>query len=162
MYLELASLFENPGMSVPFGYRLPARYDELPFVCAPEISGQVKNRTGVVTLEGRAKVELCAACDRCAAGFDYHDEVPLLHTLVLSLNDEDNSDFILLESSRFCPDDLVWDDIVLSLPTKMLCRPDCAGLCTCGQNLNEGACACKPEGDPRLAKLKQLLDSPAI
>lgn len=42
----------------------------------------------------------------------------------------------------------------------VLCRPDCKGLCPeCGANLNEETCACDLENiDPRLAKLKELLD----
>jgi uncharacterized protein len=42
----------------------------------------------------------------------------------------------------------------------VLCRPDCKGLCpTCGANLNHSACACAVDDiDPRLAKLKELLD----
>ena len=28
----------------------------------------------------------------------------------------------------------------------------------CGANLNDGPCGCKPEKDPRLAVLEQLLD----
>ncbi len=36
--------------------------------------------------------------------------------------------------------------VLLELPMKPLCRPDCAGLCpTCGANRNEGPCSCKPE-----------------
>jgi len=38
--------------------------------------------------------------------------------------------------------------VLLELPMKPLCRPDCAGLCRrCGANLNEGPCSCKPEAD---------------
>ncbi len=33
--------------------------------------------------------------------------------------------------------------LLLALPFKALCRPDCKGLCPrCGANLNEGPCAC--------------------
>jgi uncharacterized protein len=52
------------------------------------------------------------------------------------------------------------DAVALALPEKILCRPDCAGLCTvCGKNLNdephehEAATA-----DPRWAALEALLD----
>ena len=160
MFLELESVFNNPGLSEPFDYRLPERYDDLPFAQPPAIIGEVKNRAGVVTLEGRADVRLYACCDRCAVDFGYVANVPLFHTLVLSLNDESHDDFVLLSSYRFSPDDLIWEDIVLALPPKLLCKPDCAGLChRCGQNLNEKACECKPEGDPRLAVLKQLLET---
>lgn len=35
--------------------------------------------------------------------------------------------------------------VLLELPMKPLCRPDCAGLCpTCGHDLNEGPCGCEP------------------
>ena len=33
--------------------------------------------------------------------------------------------------------------LVLSIPERSLCRPDCGGLCaTCGANLNQGPCGC--------------------
>lgn len=35
--------------------------------------------------------------------------------------------------------------VVLSLPSRAYCRPDCKGLCPrCRKNLNEGTCGCKP------------------
>lgn len=54
---------------------------------------------------------------------------------------------------------LVREDMLLSIPMRQLCRPDCKGLCpTCGKNWNEGPCECQDEpGDPRLAELKKLL-----
>jgi uncharacterized protein len=49
---------------------------------------------------------------------------------------------------------------LLAMPTQPLCHPDCQGLCMqCGQNLNEADCGCEvDEIDPRLAKLRSLLD----
>jgi DUF177 domain-containing protein len=52
------------------------------------------------------------------------------------------------------------DAAVLAIPTRFLCRPDCAGLCpACGESLNDA----DPEEhkhdrgtDPRWAKLKEL------
>lgn len=52
------------------------------------------------------------------------------------------------------------DALVLSLPDQLLCRPDCAGLCSvCGEPLNDA----DPEahrhsqgGDPRMARLRDL------
>ncbi|MCP5099292.1 MAG: DUF177 domain-containing protein [Chloroflexi bacterium] len=50
---------------------------------------------------------------------------------------------------------------VLAIPIQPICRPDCQGLCDqCGQNFNEGTCECDADDiDPRLAALKNLLDS---
>ena len=58
---------------------------------------------------------------------------------------------------------LVRELSLLSVPIKILCRPDCQGLCQqCGANLNFGECGCEREEiDPRLAVLQSLLkDNP--
>jgi uncharacterized protein len=52
------------------------------------------------------------------------------------------------------------DALALALPPKLLCRPDCAGLCpVCGVSLNvaePGSHEHPPEPDPRWAKLREL------
>jgi DUF177 domain-containing protein len=52
------------------------------------------------------------------------------------------------------------DAIALALPDKILCRPDCAGLCVeCGKNLNDEPHTHEEEhGDPRWAALEALRD----
>lgn len=51
------------------------------------------------------------------------------------------------------------DALALALPAKLLCRPDCAGLCPlCGVDLNEAGPGHRHERhpDPRWAKLSEL------
>ena len=52
------------------------------------------------------------------------------------------------------------DALALALPEKILCRPDCAGLCpVCGKDLNEEPHAHDEEReDPRWAALAELKD----
>ena len=52
------------------------------------------------------------------------------------------------------------DAVALALPDKILCRPDCAGLCPeCGKNLNdEPHTHEETETDPRWAALEALRD----
>jgi uncharacterized protein len=52
------------------------------------------------------------------------------------------------------------DAVALALPDKILCRPDCAGLCgECGKNLNEEPHTHEEERvDPRWAALEALRD----
>jgi uncharacterized protein len=46
-----------------------------------------------------------------------------------------------LDSVTIDPD--IRDEIILDHPIRVLCKPDCRGLCSfCGTNLNEGACDC--------------------
>jgi uncharacterized protein len=50
------------------------------------------------------------------------------------------------------------DALALTLPSQLVCRPDCAGLCPqCGANLNDDPeHAHEREPDPRWAKLSEL------
>jgi uncharacterized protein len=51
------------------------------------------------------------------------------------------------------------DALALSLPAKLLCTPDCAGLCpACGANMNTAGAEHRHEAapDPRWAKLSQI------
>jgi uncharacterized protein len=66
------------------------------------------------------------------------------------------------ESDRLDLGEVVREQILLGLPLKPLCRPDCPGLCPrCGKDRNAGPCGCVPEeepGDPRLEPLRRLID----
>ena len=55
-------------------------------------------------------------------------------------------------------DEIIREQIYLSLPIKSLCREDCPGICPhCGMNLKEGRCRCRTrEGHPAFSKLKEL------
>jgi uncharacterized protein len=55
-------------------------------------------------------------------------------------------------------EDVLREQVLLSLPARTLCRQDCKGLCPrCGQNLNSEACTCDTAPvDPRWSALSDL------
>jgi uncharacterized protein len=55
-------------------------------------------------------------------------------------------------------DDLLKEQLILNLPMKALCSPDCKGFCPgCGTDLNVSGCSCRTVGnDPRFEILKKL------
>src|SRR5512146_1426571 len=57
-------------------------------------------------------------------------------------------------------EDVLREQVLLAVPLKVVCREECKGLCPrCGQNLNQGACACpEPTEEVRWAALKDLKD----
>ena len=57
--------------------------------------------------------------------------------------------------------DEIRQSLILNMPSKPLCKQDCAGLCSkCGKNLNTGSCNCSFEyTDPRWEKLKNIMKS---
>lgn len=57
-------------------------------------------------------------------------------------------------------EDVLREQVLLSLPARTLCRADCKGLCPrCGRNRNERACSCEAApGDVRWTALSDLRD----
>ncbi|HZO96839.1 MAG TPA: DUF177 domain-containing protein [Gaiellaceae bacterium] len=114
--------------------------------------------TGTV-LALRLTARLHGPCHRClgdtalevpVAGREYQDAAPETDELTTPYLADDRLD--LSAWAR--------DAVALALPDKILCRPDCAGLCpVCGANLNEEPHAHEEdEPDPRWAALETLRD----
>ena len=56
-------------------------------------------------------------------------------------------------------EDALREQVLLDLPMKILCQPDCKGLCPqCGKDLNAGPCGCAPVTEARWQPLKALKD----
>lgn len=61
------------------------------------------------------------------------------------------------EKDGLALEDVLREQVLLSLPARSLCQPDCKGLCPrCGQNRNEAACSC--EDGPADARWGALAD----
>ncbi|MDF2838621.1 MAG: hypothetical protein K0S60_324, partial [Evtepia sp.] len=134
-------------------------YGERPIQKPLCISGTVRNSAGVLILEGEITAELELVCDRCMKHFRKEKRVPLHFLLAQELAGEEEDEIILLDGEELDIGDLAFTTFILDMDTKNLCSEDCKGLCPgCGANLNEEACRCKPEVDPRWATLSQLLD----
>ena len=164
MIFELKPIFNSVCAKLPVDYTMDFSDVRLngiyPFTQPIRVHGQFENRAGIVSVSVRADFTLSLFCDRCAAPFERAYSVPVEHVLVLELNDDSNDELICLDSTQMLLDDLVSDDLFLSLPSKFLCSEDCKGICPqCAQNLNDGPCSCNKPVDPRLAGLLQFLDN---
>ncbi len=79
---------------------------------------------------------------------EYDDELEL---------EADDLSVVAVQGDEVDTRDFVVEQVVLNLPTRALCRKDCAGLCpTCGADRNRVACGCEPAGDPRWGALAAL------
>ena len=117
--------------------------------------------------DGALEGSILALCDRCLETFShglktsFHLFLALQHSEtgeaeVELIEEEMEVDFI--KGDEIDLNDVVREQIYLSLPMKSLCSESCLGLCPlCGKNLNKGICQCKVEkGHPGLMKLKNL------
>jgi uncharacterized protein len=114
---------------------------------------------------GRFAGEVTGTCARCLT--DYSFPLDRDFNFVLKPATEQPEDVKLegedLALSFYQGDEvdlgaLVREAMILSLPTRPLCREDCRGLCPrCGANRNCGECECRDEWiDPRLEILRTL------
>ena len=114
--------------------------------------------TGTV-YELRFHVRLHGPCFRCLG--DAVLDVPIhAREYQASSPDDDELRTPYLEDNRLDLSSWARDAIALALPDKILCRPDCAGLCpVCGANLNDHPHEHdEATADPRWAALEALRD----
>jgi uncharacterized protein len=163
MRLDVNPILHLPGSRIPFETSLD--FSELQFggtAPAPHpitVRGEVRNAAGALMLQAEVETELELICDRCAQTFVQPFSLSIDTLLATELSGEESDDIVLLEGTELDVDELVRTAFILGMDTKHLCREDCKGLCFgCGANLNEEACRCKKEIDPRLSALQQLLD----
>lgn len=144
MTIQLKELFELEGESKDISCEIPV--SELKDVSAycfanpVKVCGTVSNRAGIVELSYNAKFVLDHTCDRCLKEFEQEYDYSFKHTLVRNCN-TDNDEYVVCGDNTLDLNELAVSDILLNLPTKILCDEDCKGLCfVCGKNLNEGDC----------------------
>lgn len=163
MSVDLRELIRTPGARLPFRHELGTERLSFPAVLSfteiPVGEGVISNSADVLTLRGHIHSVMRCVCDRCAKEFDKTVDLPLEVRLAAELEDEEDPDYFLLNGDELDIDDLLESAFILGMDPQILCREDCKGLCPrCGADLNEGACTCRAESDPRLAVLEQLLD----
>ncbi|MGA9115468.1 MAG: DUF177 domain-containing protein [Bacteroidota bacterium] len=115
-----------------------------------------------VHLRAQASTRGVFECDRCLAPFE--SLLKASYTMHY-LTEGDHGGFdpaeVQIVPSHLGVIDLAEDvrqTVLLAVPLKLLCRPDCAGLCPrCARNLNEGPCGCVDEAtDARWEGLRRL------
>ena len=158
MYLELDSVFNNDGESLSIDYSFSI--DDENIVTPITVKGSVYNKTGIVHLNADAKFDYSTSCAKCNKDLLRHATVPVRHILLSHAESEDNDEFLVLDGVRLELDDLVCEDIYLSIPSRFLCKDDCKGLCSiCGTDLNFVQCSCSAPTDSRWDSLKDLLNN---
>jgi uncharacterized protein len=109
-------------------------------------------------LELALDVALAGPCFRCLADAELPLSLRLREYEAARPEGDDDLRTEYLEDDRLDLSAWTHDAIALALPDKILCRPDCAGLCpVCGQDLNTEPHQHEEEStDPRWAALESL------
>jgi len=113
-------------------------------------------------ITGSTQLTAVIPCDRCLAdvtetlklSFDKNVNTDAGCDTVFDDSDEAN----YIDGYHLDVEQLLYNEILVGWPTKVLCREDCRGICSvCGQNLNEGTCSCEDTGlDPRMSVIRDV------
>ena len=119
---------------------------------------------GKVLIEGNGKLSIDMKCDRCLNAVPYEMDLQFSYEVfspekISELEDDDEQNF--MEGYELNVVNLVNNEILMSWPMKVLCKPQCKGICTvCGKDLNTGECGCDTfVPDPRWAALKDIFNA---
>lgn len=141
--------------------------EETELVEAVKIKGTLRKGIVQTDIDGEIKAKIETNCSRCfqkvksdlnfpfTAAFITEEHYTKENETEIRQSDLDVS---IYDGEKIDLKEIAREQILLNLPTQILCRADCKGLCEkCGANLNEAACGCeKKEIDPRWSALKNL------
>jgi uncharacterized metal-binding protein YceD (DUF177 family) len=136
----------------------PVEADRIPLDAAA-LSGTLTDVSGDVLFHGHIRGVFRQACDRCLEMAERSFETEVYWTfeakewrMETADNGAGEDGELAAEAAGIYPFngaevDLsrpVWDELVLALPVKFLCREDCKGLCPCcGADWNKISCNCE-------------------
>lgn len=131
------------------------------------VTGKVRLAGNEVFVNGHVETRAQVECDRCLKPVELPVSADFALEYITGAKYESSAAAELTEAEMSVSvfdgeaidiDEIVKEQVLLAVPTRMLCREDCKGICPeCGTDLNAGECKCvKDDIDPRWAALKNL------
>lgn len=138
-------------------------YGSFPVIAKEDAHILVKHvKQRELLIEGEAKMILEVPCDRCLEpvqvpfDLEFTKNVDLQESEGAQVDDLDEKNYI--DGYNLDVDKLLYNEILIGWPMKILCSEDCKGICNvCGQNLNQGTCDCEDTSlDPRMSVIRDV------
>ncbi|MBN2260975.1 MAG: DUF177 domain-containing protein [Clostridiales bacterium] len=150
MKIDLRRVMSGEVLAIPFEFdynvELEEQFEATGMLESTPIHvvGKVEKRGSQLFLDLNMQGQMVFSCSRCL------DSVPLsfnrnLNKMLLP-NESDDLDVIEIVENRLDLVETIKEEMIISLPTQVLCDEDCKGLCpVCGTNLNHETCQCEDE-----------------
>lgn len=119
---------------------------------------------GRARIEGSVELTFQVNCDRCLTEMPLSMSISFEHCVSspeAEAGDEDMDGEGFMDGYQMDVEALVYGEILVNWPSKILCRQDCKGICLkCGQNLNVTDCGCDTfVPDPRMAAIQDIFNA---
>lgn len=159
-YIDVSELLEHPGAELGVSGEVRLDHTKLgeetvEFARPFRFSLKLTNVSEGLMIEGTTAGEVVLRCARCLEKIDIAIAVDFSELAVVGETGvEDN---FPIEAGKIDLAPIIFQNIMVEIPMRPLCRSDCAGLCVeCGKNLNEEPHAHEKDTvDERLAPLKE-------
>lgn len=116
----------------------------------------------LVVISGSTNLNVLIPCGRCLEEVEMPFEIDFEYEVDLKQTEEERRENLdelnWLAGLEIDAEQLVYNEILLNWPIRVLCKEDCQGICShCGVNLNKQTCDCDTsELDPRMAAIKDI------
>lgn len=141
-----------------------SKLGEFPITKKAPIDIRIANRENKrLLIQGDVDLTVSIPCSRCLEDVPTDIHFSIDKELELNgseVNDEEMEDTDYLIGLNLDIDKLIYGEILVNWPMKVLCKDDCKGICkVCGMNLNKGNCDCqRTELDPRMAAIQDVFN----
>ena len=157
--IDLTENLAHEGMAIPFSTVCNLDSDLLPYPNATltkvTLTLDVTFVKPNVHVVGEIVCHVDGFCDKCLT--DVSTQITLPFEQIFFKDSSDEEEAYVYTDSRLDLTKAICDEIVLSLPTSLLCKETCKGLCPkCGVNLNEQQCDCDTSRENAFSALKNL------
>ena len=170
MYIELSDILSvtNKELDIPASIemnRFVSKTDDYeiisksPFTVHLTTTGKKK-----LSISFETVVSLNIPCSRCLA--DVRNDIHIEVNKIIDMNESDHEEIDLdeqsfIEGKELNLEMLIYKEILVNLPMKVLCSENCKGICNrCGANLNLQSCDCDTtELDPRMSKIRDIFNN---
>ncbi len=143
IWLNLSSFIEDPETKeTEFEIKKDFYFKDHRFTLKTPIKGKIriqktKNKKNLLA-SFSIKTSIILQCDRCLSPFT--KSLKLNFERTISPN-SDEEEIQLLPNNQIEVFEPIWQEIILKIPARAICQPNCKGICpVCGANWNKGKC----------------------
>ena len=165
MVIDVSSILKETGGSIKISGDIKAQDtdylgEEFHFEKPFNISGELINNGKSIVLKAEVLGEMGVCCARCRKPITINLQFLIEETFMQGNEDfKPDEDIYVFSGYTIDLDDVVFNNFLMNVSGKYLCKEDCKGLCThCGADLNDGDCGCEDDNiDPRWEALRAMI-----
>ncbi len=171
MLVNLTDIFTSDNKSITEMVILEKESVEIGTDSYPIVTKELVKLTMCNIGYGKAMIKVDSSfvvmlnCDRCLKSVEYPFHLCFENKVnspdVKDALEEQDDNVSFMDGYHLNVDDLIYSEMILNWPTKILCREECKGICkVCGKDLNTGECGCDTfVPSPGLAGIKEIFNA---